>query len=114
MRTIHAFFSQSAALIHGSALFRKESGSTVNVTRMSDDNEISGHFRHTEKYVGDVIRAEDGGCVRPTEMVDGGTSAVMRASNLMRHKDTIAAKAMDEWENDGGHAAAAKSNQLRG
>jgi len=48
MSTIHAWFSQAAALIHGSAVYRKESGSTVNVTRMSDENEVAGFFRYTE------------------------------------------------------------------
>ncbi|HEV8606466.1 MAG TPA: hypothetical protein VGQ99_13920 [Tepidisphaeraceae bacterium] len=104
MSTIHAWFSQAAALIHGSEVYRKESGSTVNVTRMSDENEAAGFFRHTEKYVGRVIRAEDGGCVGAMTMVDGITSQIMRASDVMRAKDEAAAvKGIDGWENDGGH-----------
>jgi hypothetical protein len=104
MSTIHAWFSQAAALIHGSAVYRKESGSTVNVTRMSDENEVAGFFRYTEKYVGRVIREEEGGCVGPVAMVDGITSQIMRASDLMRAKDeALAVKGIDGWEDDGGH-----------
>ena len=104
MSTIHAWFSPAAALIHGSAVYRKESGSTVNVTRMSDENEVVGFFRYTEKYVGRVVREEAGGCVRPTEMVDGITSQVMRASDSMRAKDkALAVNGIDAWEDDGGH-----------
>jgi hypothetical protein len=104
MSTIHAWFSQAAALIHGSEVYRKESGTTVNVTRMSDENEAAGYFRHTEKYVGKVIRAEDGGCVGAMTMVDGITSQVMRASGLMRAKDEAAAvKGVNARKNDGGH-----------
>ena len=104
MSTIHAWFSQSAALIHGSAVYRKESGSRVNVTRMSDENEVAGFFRHTEKYVGRVIREEEGGCVGPVAMVDGITSQIMRASDLMRAKDkALGVNGIDAWEDDGGH-----------
>ena len=64
MTTIHAWFSAERALRRGSSIYRKPSGATVNVTRVSPDNEITGFYRHTEKYVGEVISAEDGGCVR--------------------------------------------------
>jgi len=104
MSTIHAWFSPAAALIHGSAVYRKESGSTVNVTRMSDENELAGFFRHTEKYVGRVVREEAGGCVGPISRVDGITSEIMRASDLMREKDeALAVNGIDGWEDDGGH-----------
>ena len=65
---------------------------------------VSGFFRYTEKYVGRVIREEDGGCVEPVAMVDGITSQIMRASDLMRAKDeALAVKGIDGWEDDGGH-----------
>jgi hypothetical protein len=66
--TTHAFFSASRALVHGSAVYRKPSGMTVNVTRM--DVEKDGKARHPadECYVGEVVRAEDGGCVQPTTL----------------------------------------------
>ncbi|MGH7178892.1 MAG: hypothetical protein ACREJC_16065 [Tepidisphaeraceae bacterium] len=73
MTTIHAFFSSAAALISGSSVFRKPGGSIVNVTRTSSDKEINGAYRHTEKYVGEVIRTEDGGCVRANSRVRGIT-----------------------------------------
>jgi len=106
MSTIHAFFSPAAALIHGSAVYRKESGSTVNVTRTSAENEVGGFYRHTEKYLGQVIGVEEGGCVQSTAMVDGVTSHVMRASSRMRAKDQAArqtTEALGAWENEGGH-----------
>jgi len=109
MSTIHAWFSPAAALIHGSAVYRKESGSRVNVTRMSDENELAGFFRHTEKYVGRVVREEDGGCVEQTTRVDGITSEIMRAGDLMRAKDeALAVNGIDGWEDDGGHAKPAE------
>lgn len=71
MITVHAWFSFAAALVDGSSVYRKLNGSTVNVTRTSPDNEITGFYRHTEKYVGEVIRPEDGGCVHPVTRVPG-------------------------------------------
>lgn len=79
MTTVHAWFSSAAALVGGSTVYRKPGGSTVNVTRTSRDNEIKGFYRHTEKYVGEVIRDEDGGRVGPNSRVDGITSQTMRA-----------------------------------
>jgi hypothetical protein len=73
MITVHAWFSFAAALAEGSSIYRKLSGATVNVTRISPDNEITGFYRHTEKYVGEVIRPEDGGCVHPVTRVPGIT-----------------------------------------
>jgi hypothetical protein len=64
MNSLHAWFSFEAALSGGSSVYRKPGGSTVNVTRTNSVNEITGRYRHTEKYVGEVIPAEDGGCVR--------------------------------------------------
>ena len=54
------------ALRIGSAVYRKPGGATVNVTRMSSEKEGKGKFNHDEKYLGEVIRAEDGGCAAPT------------------------------------------------
>ena len=109
MSTMHAFFSHAAALINGSAVFRKQSGSTVNVTRVSTDNEIDGPFRHTEKYLGQVVREEDGGCVRAVEKADGITTHIMGASDRMRAQDEaaqLAAQGVEGWENEGGTTAA--------
>ena len=73
VQTVHAWFSPMAALVGGSSVYRKPGGSTVNVTRTSPENEITGTYRHTEKYVGEVIRIEDGGCVRGNSRVAGIT-----------------------------------------
>jgi hypothetical protein len=106
MATIHAFFSPAAALIHGSAVYRKHSGSRVNVTRMSAEREVTGLFHHSEKYLGEVIAAEEGGCVVATAMVDGVTTHIMRG-NTRRHAQNEAGKrtgeAINQWENEGGH-----------
>ena len=67
--TVHAYFSPMAALVDGSSVYRKPSGSTVNVTRTSDVNEIKGFYKHTENYVGEVISKEGGGCVRASSRV---------------------------------------------
>ena len=71
MLTHHAWFSIDVALRIGSAVYRKPQGATVNVTRMSSERDGKGRFPHDEKYVGEVIRAEDGGCVEPTTRVRG-------------------------------------------
>ena len=73
MITIHAWFSFESALLHGSALFRKPSGDTVNVTRTHVDRLSKGKSSDDEKYVGEVIRSEDGGCVRANHRVDSIT-----------------------------------------
>ena len=73
MTTVHAWFSMDTALRIGSAVYRKPGGSTVNVTRMSPEKEGKGKFNHDEKYLGEVIRTEDGGCVLPTSRVRGIT-----------------------------------------
>ena len=77
---VHAWFSAATALRHGSAVYRKPGGATVNVTRMSPDFEAKGRFPYDERYVGEVVRAEDGGCAVPTTRVDGITSQYMRAA----------------------------------
>jgi hypothetical protein len=69
MATVHAWFSAEQALLHGSAVYRKPDGGTVNVTRMSPQKEGKGSFRADERYLGEVVPREDGGCVRPTERV---------------------------------------------
>lgn len=71
MRSVHAWFSAAAALRRGSCVHRKADGSTVNVTRMSSEKEATGLYRHDEKYVGEVIEADDGGCVSPNRRVKG-------------------------------------------
>ena len=103
MTTVHAWFSMAAALVDGSSVYRKPDGSRVNVTRMSPDNEIKGFYRHTEKYVGEVIRAEDGGCVGPNSRVDGITSESMRAGRNRNGEESLSA-----WENDGGPSGPAR------
>lgn len=71
MKTIHAWFSFEKALRAGSAVYRKPGGSTVNVTRMSAEKEAKGSFPFDEKYLGEVIAEEEGGCVRATWRVPG-------------------------------------------
>ena len=71
MRTIHAWFSAETALRKGSAVHRKLDGSTVNVTRTSPEKEGKGRLSSDEKYVGEVVRVEDGGCVHATRRVRG-------------------------------------------
>ncbi len=71
METTHAWFSASAALVHGSCVYRKPDDSTVNVTRMNPEKEAKGRRRVDEKYVGEVIRLEAGGCVRGNARVKG-------------------------------------------
>ena len=73
MTTVHAWFSVDTALRIGSAVYRKPGGATVNVTRMSAEKDGKGKYNHDEKYLGEVIRAEDGGCVSPTTRVRGIT-----------------------------------------
>ena len=72
--TTHAWFSAETALRKGSSVFRKPSGGggTVNVTRTSLERERrGGGFPEDEKYLGEVIGAEDGGCVRGCVRVPG-------------------------------------------
>src|SRR5436190_21483136 len=42
MTTIHAWFSFESALVHGSSLFRKPGGDTVNVTRTNVETTSKG------------------------------------------------------------------------
>jgi hypothetical protein len=79
MTTIHAWFSSASALRFGSSVYRKVDGSTVNVTRMNPERDRKhGGDRDGEMYVGEVIRTEDGGCVRGRTRVDGISSELMR------------------------------------
>lgn len=71
MTVVHAWFSVERALRLGSSVYRKSGGSTVNLTRMSLEKDGKGTFPHDEKYVGEVIAQEDGGCVRGNERVHG-------------------------------------------
>jgi hypothetical protein len=71
MKTIHAWFSFETAIRAGSAVYRKPGGATVNVTRRSDEREGKGSFPRDEKYLGEVIADQDGGCVRGTLRVAG-------------------------------------------
>ena len=59
------------ALRIGSAVYRKPGGATVNVTRMSPEKDGNGKYNHDEKYLGEVIAAEGGGCVRGRTRVSG-------------------------------------------
>ena len=67
----HAWFSAGLALRIGSAVYRKPSGSQVNVTRLTADRLGKGSTEVDEKYVGEVIRHEDGGCVHGPRRVRG-------------------------------------------
>jgi hypothetical protein len=69
MATIHAWFSSESAVRFGSMIYRKPDGSTVNVTRMNLQKDRK-RSRDSEMYVGEVIRTEDGGCVRAKKRVD--------------------------------------------
>ena len=71
MTTSHAWFSMDVALRLGSAVFRQVGGSTVNVTRVSAERDAKGTFPADEKYVGEVIAEEAGGCVRDRTRVPG-------------------------------------------
>ena len=71
MANSHAWFSASAALLYGSSVYRQPGGATVNVTRTNAEREGQGSHRHDERYVGEVVRAEDGGCVGPKSRVRG-------------------------------------------
>jgi hypothetical protein len=74
MKLFHAWFSQAAALRQGSAVYRKPDGSRVNVTRVNSDSKQNvGFYRDDERYLGEVIGAEDGGCVTPNRRVRGIT-----------------------------------------
>ena len=68
-QTTHAYFSASWALVRGSAVYRKPSGETVNVTRTNTERDGKARHPWDERYVGEVVRAEDGGCVQPTTLV---------------------------------------------
>ena len=74
MAAVHAWFSIETALRHGSSVYLKPDGSTVNVTRVDADKDVKGHHPHDEKYVGQVVSSEDGGCVRGIERVKGITA----------------------------------------
>ena len=69
MTTNHAWFSIDVAIRLGSSLFRQVGGGTVNVTRISAQREGKGP--HDEKYLGEVIAEEAGGCVRGRTRVAG-------------------------------------------
>ena len=74
MKLFHAWFSQASALRQGSAVYRKPDGSRVNVTRVNSDSKQNvGFYRDDEKYLGEVIGAEDGGCMMPNRRVRGIT-----------------------------------------
>jgi hypothetical protein len=69
MMTTHAWFSAQTALRKGSAVYRKPSGGTVNVTRTDDDLQSKGSTYNDDVYLGPVVRREDGGCVVETRRV---------------------------------------------
>ena len=69
MTIAHAWFSIGMALRGGSEIFRKHSGARVNVTRISADKDEKGKHEHDERYVGEVVPREDGGCVHAMSRV---------------------------------------------
>jgi hypothetical protein len=71
MATTHAWFSSESALRFGSMVYRKPDGSTVNVTRTDPEREAKRPGRDSETYVGEVVRSEDGGCIRTRKRVGG-------------------------------------------
>ncbi len=73
MVTVHAWFSQMAALRLGSTVYRKQGGSKVNVTRTSAVKESEGLYKLDEKYLGEVIEEKDGGGVGGRVRVGGIT-----------------------------------------
>ena len=73
MNTVHAWFSQMAALRLGSTVYRQASGSMVNVTRTSAVKESEGLYKLDEKYLGEVIEEKDGGGVGTRVRVGGIT-----------------------------------------
>ena len=85
MKLFHAWFSQASALRDGSAVYRKLDGSRVNVTRVnSESNQNAGAYRDDEKYLGEVIGADDGGCVAPNRRVRGIVDAAKPRSLPLR------------------------------
>ena len=73
MSMVHAWFSQMAALRLGSTVYRKASGSMVNVTRTGEVKEAEGLYKLDEKYLGEVIAEKDGGAVGTRVRVGGIT-----------------------------------------
>jgi hypothetical protein len=73
MTILHAWFSADTALRTGSCVYRKPGGTTVNVTRTDPAKDSKGSFWNDEKYLGEVISHEDGGCVRENSRVRGIT-----------------------------------------
>ena len=72
MKVFHAWFSQLAALRNGSAVYRKEDGSRVNVTRVNSESmQNAGPYRDDEKYVGQVQAGDDGAGESPNRRVRG-------------------------------------------
>ena len=73
MSTLHAWFSQMAALRLGSTVYRKASGSKVNVTRTSAVKESEGLWKLDEKYLGEVIEETHGSGIGTRVRVGGIT-----------------------------------------
>ena len=71
MATTHAWFSSESALRSGSMVYRKSDGSTVNVTRTDPQKEGKRPTPDSETYVGEVVLAEEGGCVQARKRVGG-------------------------------------------
>jgi hypothetical protein len=72
MIMMHAWFSAATALRVGSWVYRKPGGSTVNVTRINAESDSKAAYHcHDEKYVGEVVGPDDGGCMRPRSRVAG-------------------------------------------
>jgi len=71
--TIHAWFAADVALREGSWLYQKPDGTTVNVTRVDAKGPTDRWGKPEEIYVGEVLRAEDGGRLTPRTRVVGIT-----------------------------------------
>ena len=71
MSTAHAYFSATWATIHGSSVYRRADGTKVSVTRTNTEKDGRRKYPWDERYVGEVIRTEDGGCIEPATVPDG-------------------------------------------
>ena len=73
--TIHAWFSIEAAIHRGISVYRTPNGSTIKVTRTGPKAQGPAD----ERYIGEVIPAECGGCLWPKLW---GSYASARAAHL--------------------------------
>jgi hypothetical protein len=73
--TTHTYFSASWAQTHGSAVYRKLDGAAINVTRTNMHKD--GRERHPwdERYVGEVVCAQEGGCIHSATLAAAPSDA---------------------------------------